>query len=138
MTTTVISLKGRIHEYGPCLERVTDALVYVGRTMTGVRAGGWQLHKHPLANPFTLRQTGTPEAAVAAYIRHLLDRPALLAAAAQLRDRTLACWCAPQLCHAHAIAWYADSLDSGRLAERAADLEAAASRGEAALFERLA
>lgn len=137
MTTTVISLKGRIHDYGPRLERAPENLVYVGRTMTGVRAGGWNLPKHPLANSYTLRQSGTPEAAVAAYIRHLLDRPALLAAAAQLRGRTLACWCAPQLCHAHAIAWYADSLDSVQLAERAADLEAGAGLVETALLARL-
>lgn len=137
MTTTVISLKGRIHEYGPRLEHAPANLVYVGRTMTGVRAGGWDLHKHPLHNPFTLRQSGTPEAAVTAYVRHLVDRPELLDQARALRGKVLACWCAPQLCHANAIAWYADGLDVDRLAERAADLETAAGLVETTLLARL-
>jgi len=135
VTTTVISLNGRKAEFGPHLEHAPDGLVYVGRAQT---MGCWRLPAHPLANPFSLKEYGTPEAAVAAYIRHLLDRPNLLAAAAQLRGRTLACWCAPQLCHAHAIAWYADSLDSAQLAKRADDLEAGAGLAEAALFARLA
>lgn len=136
--TTVISLKGRIHEYGPALEHAPDSVVYVGRTMTGVRAGGWNLQKHPLANPFTLRQCGTPEAAVAAYIRHLLDRPELLDQARALRGKVLACWCAPAICHAHAVSWVADGLDVDQLAERAADLETAAGLAETTLLARLA
>lgn len=138
MVTTVVNLKGRIGEFGPRLDRAPDNLVYVGRTMTGVRAGGWNLQKHPLHNPYTLRQYGTPEAAVAAYIRHLIDRPELLDQARELRGKVLACWCAPQLCHANAIAWYADGLDTGQLAERAADLETAGGLVETALFERSA
>jgi len=137
VTTTVISLKGRIHDYGPTLEHAPAGLVYVGRTMTGVRAGGWNLPKHPLHNPYTLRQYGTPEAAVAAYIRHLVDRPELLDQARELRGKVLACWCAPDICHANAIAWYANGLDTGQLAERAADLETAAGRVETTLLARL-
>lgn len=133
MTTTAISLKGRIHEYGPRLEHAPADLVYVGRRMT---MGGWNLVAHSLANPFTLRQTGTPEAAVAAYLRHLLARPDLLDQAAALHGKVLACWCAPHLCHAHAIAWYADSLAVDQLAERAADLESASRRAEQTLFAR--
>jgi hypothetical protein len=135
VTTTVISIKGRIHQYGPRLENAPKQLVYVGRRLT---MGGWNLDAHPLANPYKLKDYGTPEAVVAAYIRHLLDRPDLLDQAAELHGRTLACWCAPQLCHAHAIAWYANSLDLEELAERGADLELAAWRAEQHLLDRAA
>ncbi|MFM9694530.1 DUF4326 domain-containing protein [Streptomyces europaeiscabiei] len=137
MTTIVINLKGRIHDYGPTLEHAPTGLVYVGRTMTGVRAGGWNLQKHPLANPYTLREYGTPEAAVAAYIRHLLDRPDLLDQAAALRGKVLACWCTPAICHAHAVAMYADNPSRDRLAEYAETLEWAAGRVEQTLFAKL-
>ena len=134
MTTKVISLKGRIHEYGPTLEHAPQGLAYVGRRWT---MGGWNLPAHTLANPFTLSRHGTPEAAVAAYIRHLIDRPELLDQAAALRGKVLACWCAPNLCHAHAIAWYADGVSRELLAERAADLETAGGLVEQTLFARL-
>ena len=137
MTTTVISLKGRIHQYGPHLDRAPAGLVYVGRQMSGVRAGGWDLPAHPLHNPYTLSRYGTPEAAVAAYIRHFLDRPDLLDQAAVLRGKTLACWCAPELCHAHVIAWWADGLTREQIAQRADDLTTAAASVEKHLFDRL-
>lgn len=134
MTTTVISLKGRKAEFGPRLEHAPASLVYVGRAQT---MGGWRLPAHPLANPYTLRAYGTPEAAVAAYIRHLLDKPELLEQAAALRDKVLACWCTPAICHAHAIAIYADNPSRDRLTSYAADLDWAAGRVEETLFARL-
>jgi len=137
VTTTVINLKGRIREYGPTLDRAPTGLVYVGRTMTGVRAGGWNLQKHPLANPYTLKEYGTSEAAVAAYIGHLLDHPELLDQAAALKGRVLACWCTPAICHAHALAIYADNPSRDRLVSYAADLKWAAERVEQTLFARL-
>lgn len=135
MTTIVINLKGRIHDYGPRLQHAPEQLVYVGRRFT---MGGWNLNAHPLANPHTLKDHGTPEAAVAAYIRHLLDRPELLDQAAALKGRVLACWCTPAICHAHAVGMYADSRSRDRLASYAADLEWAAGRVEETLFARLA
>ncbi|GKQ35815.1 DUF4326 domain-containing protein [Streptomyces sp. A012304] len=134
MTTIVINLKGRTHDYGPRLEHAPNGLVYVGRRFT---MGGWNLEAHPLANPYALKEYGTPEAAVAAYIRYLLDRPELLDQAATLKGRVLACWCTPAICHAHAIAMYADNPSRGRLAEYAADLEWAAGLVEQSLFNRL-
>jgi hypothetical protein len=134
MTTTVISLKGRIHEYGPRLEHAPAGLVYVGRRLT---MGGWNLPAHPLANPYTLKEHGTPEAAVAAYIRHLLDRPDLLDQAAELRGKVLACWCTPAICHAHALAIYADNPSRDQLASYADTLDWAADRVEETLFARL-
>lgn len=137
MTTTVINLKGRIGEFGPRLEHAPEEVVYVGREERRWAAqGNWDLREHPLNNPpeNSLKRLGTPEAAVAAYVRHLVDRPELLDQARALRGKVLACWCAPQLCHANAIAWYADGLDVDQLAERAADLEAAAGSVETTLF----
>ncbi|GAA1887739.1 hypothetical protein GCM10009837_06900 [Streptomyces durmitorensis] len=120
MTTQVISLKGRIREYGPRLERAPEGLVYVGRRWT---MGGWDLPAHALANPFSVKRYGSPEAAVAAYIRLLLRRPDLVAQARTLQDATLACWCAPALCHAHIDAEVADGMTREQAAARADQLE---------------
>jgi uncharacterized protein DUF4326 len=134
VTTTVISLKGRIHEYGPRLENAPEGVVYVGRRW---RMGGWNLPAHPLANPYKLKDYGTPEALVAAYCRHLLDRPGLLDQAAALRGRALACWCNPNPCHAWAVAWYANDPSRSGLAEYADSLDFCAGLAEQHLFNRL-
>jgi hypothetical protein len=134
VTTIVINLKGRIHDFGPQLENASDGLVYVGRRWT---MGGWNLDAHPLANPYTLKEYGTPEAAVAAYCRYLLDRPELLDQAAALNGKTLACWCSPNPCHAWAIAWYANDPSRDGLAEYAESLDFCARLAEQHLFNRL-
>lgn len=46
---------------------------------------------------------------MAKYRAYLLERPDLLALVPELRGRTLACWCAPLLCHAEVLAVLADS-----------------------------
>ena len=51
VTTVVINLKGRIHQYGSALEYAPDDLVYVGRAMS---RGGWRIPGSPLHNPFTV------------------------------------------------------------------------------------
>lgn len=134
MTTEVINLKkgpdGRslIREYGPRLEHAPKGLVYVGRRMAGVRAGGWDLSAHPLNNPYSAKALGSNEAAVAAYCRHLLQEPGLLARVPLLQGSVLACWCAPDPCHADVLARLAEA-DRG---EYPALLEAlAASSGDA-------
>ena len=43
------------------------------------------------------------------YREYLRARPDLLALVPELRGRTLACWCAPELCHADILAEIADS-----------------------------
>lgn len=114
MTTTVINLKkgpsghSLIREYGPRLEHAPKGVVYVGRTMTGVRAGGWNLSASALNNPYTVKALGSNEAAVAAYCRYLLEETSLLGRVPLLRGSTLACWCAPELCHAHVLAVLAE------------------------------
>jgi hypothetical protein len=109
VTTTVISLKGRIHDYGSRLEHAPKNLVYVGRRMAPRRAGSWDLRAHPLANPYSVKALGSNEAAVAAYCRHLLCEPSLLARVPLLRGSVLACWCAPEPCHADVLAVLAEA-----------------------------
>ncbi|MFJ9632616.1 DUF4326 domain-containing protein [Streptomyces sp. NPDC101175] len=113
MTTRVINVRGRIHDFGPRLEFAPEAIVYVGRRWT---LGGWDLPRHPLYNPFAYdtparRRDGTRAEVMAKYRAYLLARPDLLALVPELRDRTLACWCAPLLCHAEVLA---DLADAGR------------------------
>lgn len=114
MTTTVINLKkgpdghSRIREYGPRLEYAPKQLVYVGREMKGVRAGGWNLSASTLNNPYSVKALGSNEAAVAAYCRYLLEETSRLGRVPLLRGSTLACWCAPELCHAHVLAVLAE------------------------------
>jgi hypothetical protein len=112
VTTQVINVRGRIHEYGPRLEHAPDDLIYVGRRWT---LGGWDLPRHPLYNPFAYdtprrRRDGTRAEVMAKYRAYLSARPDLLALVPALRGRTLACWCAPQLCHAGVLAELAETL----------------------------
>jgi hypothetical protein len=46
---------------------------------------------------------------MAMYRAYLLERPELLELVPPLRGRTLACWCAPELCHADVLAELADT-----------------------------
>ncbi|MGD1221219.1 DUF4326 domain-containing protein [Streptomyces krungchingensis] len=110
MPTTVINLKGHIREFGPRLETAPDDLVYVGRRWT---MGHWDLPQHPLYNPFapdtaTKRRDGTRAEVMVKYRAYLLERPELLELVPTLRGKTLACWCAPELCHGDILAEIAD------------------------------
>ncbi|MFF5146357.1 DUF4326 domain-containing protein [Streptomyces sp. NPDC013157] len=106
MPTRVINVRGRIHEFGPRLERAPADVVYVGRRWT---MGGWDLPRHPLYNPFAydtprMKRDGTRAEVMAMYRVYLLERPELLELVAGLRGQTLACWCAPEPCHADVLA----------------------------------
>lgn len=103
MTTLVIDLHDRRDhpDYDPDLN---PNVIYVSRRQWWGR--GRLLDAHPLNNPprNSVKRLGSHEAAVAAYCRHLLDKPGLLRLVPTLHGRTLGCWCAPQLCHAHVLA----------------------------------
>lgn len=43
------------------------------------------------------------------YRAYLLERPDLLDQVPALRGKTLACWCAPELCHGDILAELADA-----------------------------
>ena len=112
MATRVINVRGRLHEFGARLENAPGDVVYVGRRWT---MGGWDLPRHPLYNPFayntaTRKRDGTRAEVMARYRAYLLERPELLALVPALRGRALACWCAPELCHAEVLAELAETL----------------------------
>jgi hypothetical protein len=104
MPTTVINLKGHIHEFGPRLEHAPADLVYIGRRWT---MGHWDLPQHPFYNP--KKRDGTRAEIMEKYRAYLLERPDLLDQVSALRGKTLACWCAPELCHGDILAELADA-----------------------------
>jgi hypothetical protein len=115
VATTVINLKGRIREFGPRLENAPDDLVHVGRRWA---MGHWDLAQHPLYNPFQYhtarkKRDQTRAEIMVTYREYLMARPDLLALVPELRGRTLACWCAPELCHADILAEIADAEGTG-------------------------
>lgn len=116
MTTLVINLHARRDDpdYDPDLN---PNVIYVSRRQWW--GPGRLLDEHPLKNPHLVdkpcRTRGchgivhTRVEAVAAYCRRLLAHPELLALVPELRGKTLGCWCAPELCHAHILAVLAET-----------------------------
>ena len=100
MSTTVINLRGRLDDpdHDPALN---PDVVYVGRRQWW--GPGRVLDGHPLANPYSARRYGRAEA-LRLYREWLSARPDLNALLEPLRGKTLACWCAPEPCHAHVLA----------------------------------
>jgi hypothetical protein len=74
----LVSIKGKIHEYGPRLE-LAPHIIYIGRAnQRGRAAGGWNLAASPLANPLSIRRAGSAVAAVEYYRALLAERPDLV------------------------------------------------------------
>lgn len=59
-------------------------------------------------NPFVIGRDGTREEVIAEYREMLENSPDLLAALPELRGHNLACWCAPQACHADVLLEFAN------------------------------
>jgi hypothetical protein len=101
--TRMVSLKGRIHEFGPRLDLPAAAdVVYVGRRCT---MGGWRLACSPYANKFTAQEYGGALAAVEEYLGFLRKEPGLVRRARmELPGKRLGCFCRetqdPRVCHA--------------------------------------
>jgi hypothetical protein len=54
----------------------------------------------PFGNPFEIGKDGNREEVVTQFAEWVLTQPELLAIIkAELRNKTLGCWCAPKLCH---------------------------------------
>jgi hypothetical protein len=84
--------------------------VYIGRTNSRARlpASKW-------ANPFTVGQVGSHQAAVDAY-REWIEQPEqahLLRAIPELVGQRLGCWCKPAPCHGDVLARYANAYAAG-------------------------
>ena len=57
------------------------------------------------ANPFSISDTRNREYVIAMYTDYLLKNHSLLQHIFELKDKTLGCLCAPQLCHGDMIVW---------------------------------
>ena len=82
--------------------RKSEYDVYIGRFNASVRGGS----NPEWGNPFRIGDDGmTREDVILRYRDWLLAQPALVEKArTELRDKVLACWCAPQACHGHVLA----------------------------------
>ena len=88
-----------VRSAGTALAKPADIDVYVGRRTRDRQASTWQ-------NPFRLVGTSTRARAlcVSTFIDDLLTDDNRLDGLAELAGLRLGCWCAPQLCHGHALA----------------------------------
>lgn len=59
-------------------------------------------------NPFVIGRDGTREDVVLKFEAHYVSTGDAAQAERELRGQDLVCWCAPELCHAHVILWYAN------------------------------
>lgn len=112
----MVSIKGRLHLFGPRLELpAARGVVYVGRRCT---MGGWALDCSPFHNPFSAQKYGGLAAAMAEFHSYLAERPKLVdRARRELRGKRLGCFCKetqnPALCHAAAWARIVDASPLG-------------------------
>ena len=84
-----------------------STMLYVGRFH---RSKSLFLPVSPWANPFKLGEHAwTHEELVTKFRAWLLTQPKLVAELPSLRGKRLACWCAPQPCHADVIAELANA-----------------------------
>lgn len=121
--TRVISLKGRIAEFGPKLEHAPAGLLYVGRvSKRGKNNGGWNLEQSEFANLHSVKQYGLAES-LARFVQDVIDRPGLVEAIREHRGGIFACWCGDDpgvnACHAAILAYVADCGDPRHLVPRA-------------------
>jgi hypothetical protein len=79
-------------------------MIYVGRAVP--RLG---LPASPYANPFKIGPDGGRADVIQRYRSWILSRLDLLNQLPALRGRPLACWCAPEACHAHVLADLVDA-----------------------------
>jgi len=100
----ILNLRGRRGE-------VPLGAVYVGNRLY---RGPWRLSGSKWANPFKIDKPGkscdgTRAEVIAKYRAWIVQQPALMAALSELRGKDLACWCAPEPCHAEVLRELANS-----------------------------
>jgi Domain of unknown function (DUF4326) len=54
-------------------------------------------------NPFVIGKDGARADVIAKYHAWIVQQPALMSALDELRGKDLACWCAPDACHADVL-----------------------------------
>jgi hypothetical protein len=111
--TRVISLRGRLREFGPRIEHAPAGLIYVGRRLNLSRWRSWDLPQSDWANPISVKDAGGAESAVEQYASWMArpEQAGLRARIVSLQGAELGCWCdvakgAP--CHASRLAAWAD------------------------------
>ena len=60
-------------------------------------------------NPFVIDRDGDRREVITKFEAWLLDQPLLVSALPELRGKVLACWCAPQPCHADVLSRLANT-----------------------------
>jgi Domain of unknown function (DUF4326) len=78
--------------------KVPTNTIYVGRAMRFLRLAGSKW-----ANPFMVPLDGSRDEVINKYRAWLLQQPDLMASLPELRGKDLACWCAPERCHAEVL-----------------------------------
>lgn len=95
MSSRVIHYRDRKHVHD---------LAYVGRAVP--RLG---LPESPFANRYRIGQDGSRFDVIQKYRSWILGQPELLQRLYELRGRPLACWCAPEPCHADVLVELVDA-----------------------------
>lgn len=100
MLATVVNIRGTKNSEG----QISDPdVVYVGRTFN---MGGWRLVGSKFNNPISSK-IGKRNCIIE-YIRYLyeiLEDEHIREEFLSLRGKTLGCWCHPEMCHGHVIAY---------------------------------
>lgn len=114
----VTSLRGRRGQ-------LREGEVYVGRAVPTFMTRGAALAESDWANPFRIGRDGSRDQVLARYETWLTtERPDLMARLFELAGHDLACWCAPQPCHADVLVRLASSLPPGHPATHAGERRA--------------
>lgn len=66
--------------------------VYIGRAWAGLPESKWH-------NPFRVYGNQPRGSSLANYEHRVRNRPDLIAALPELKDKVLGCWCKPEACH---------------------------------------
>jgi hypothetical protein len=64
-------------------------------------------------NPFKIGKDGTREEVIIKYAEYLMNKPELLVALPELKNKFLICYCAPQACHGDILIDLANDIDTG-------------------------
>lgn len=120
--TRVVTLKGRIGEYGPRLEHAPADLLYCGRiNRRGKNRGGWNLGGSPFANRHSVKKHGLA-GSLARFVQDVIDHPELVEEIREHAGGILGCWCGDDpgidQCHAAILAWVSDGGDPRHLVSR--------------------
>lgn len=92
--TTLVNLKGRKPQ------ELYVGEIYIGRPMY---MGGWKLPGSPWQNPFRITPGNDRAIVIQKYRDWIKTQPRLLTHLEELRGKTLACWCYPEMCHGNVL-----------------------------------